>query len=66
MCEQSDIRAKSIVNTMGLELSESSARHLRLAMKQMDLLLQARHTDTGLQHLVKLLQSLQTIRHEVD
>ncbi len=48
-----------------LILSPTDGKHLRAAMRQMDLLLRTPNEDVGLEHLVSLLEHLRSLRHIV-
>lgn len=66
MCIQSNSRTRRVLREKeAIRLSPQADFALREAMSQMDLLLQAPHVDAGLQHLVCMLQHLQTLRREI-
>lgn len=67
MCSSQTIgrRCEDVRRDESIRLSPSAARRLRSAMKQMDMLLQCPHEDTGLRHLVGLLQNLRAIGREI-
>jgi len=53
------------VNRKGLTLSHAAAGHLRAAMEQMDLLMEARHVEAGLGSLESMLRHLRAVRRTV-